>query len=122
MCVCNVERYRQGPWRRWHVNTQASTQHSPALNPALTSTQPSTHQHSTLERAQVACGDAHTLLLMDSGEVVAFGSNVCGQLGRQFESLFASREDVPLSVPLPNDAVVQVLALSICTDENMHSR
>ena len=103
MCVCNVERYRQGPWRRWHVNPQASP-----LN-----FQPSTlnTQHSTVERAQVACGDAHTLLLMDSGEVVAFGSNVCGQLGRQFESLFASREDVPLSVPLPNDAVVQVLAL-----------
>ena len=86
-----------------------------SLNPQLSTLnpQPSTlnPQHSTLERAQVACGDAHTLLLMDSGEVVAFGSNVCGQLGRQFESLFASREDVPLSVPLPNDAVVQVLAL-----------
>ena len=110
MCVCNVERYRQGPWRRWHVNTQASSLN---FQPSTLNPQPSTlnPQHSTLERAQVACGDAHTLLLMDSGEVVAFGSNVCGQLGRQFESLFASREDVPLSVPLPNDAVVQVLAL-----------
>ena len=59
--------------------------------------------------AQVACGGEHTVLLLASGQVLSFGSNTHGQLGRHFDSLWAAREDTPLRVPVPsNERVVQV--------------
>jgi alpha-tubulin suppressor-like RCC1 family protein len=49
------------------------------------------------------------VLLLASGQVLAFGSNTHGQLGRHFDSLWAAREDTPLRVPVPsNERVVQV--------------
>ena len=59
--------------------------------------------------AQVACGGEHTVLLLATGQVMAFGSNTHGQLGRHFDSLWAMREDTPLRVPVPpGEQVVQV--------------
>jgi hypothetical protein len=65
--------------------------------------------------AQVACGAEHTVLLLASGEVLSFGQNLCGQLGRSFESLWSVREDTPLRVPVPSaERVVQIA----CGDEH----
>ena len=59
--------------------------------------------------AQVACGAEHTVLLLATGQVLAFGNNLNGQLGREFRSFWNVREDTPLRVPVPsNQQVVQI--------------
>lgn len=53
------------------------------------------------EVGAVACGARHTLVVMRSGEVIAFGGNDNGQLGRRPQGFRWVIEDTPLRVSLP---------------------
>ncbi|XP_065845558.1 E3 ubiquitin-protein ligase MYCBP2-like isoform X3 [Oscarella lobularis] len=48
----------------------------------------------------IACGAHHTLVLLDNGEVFAFGQNQCGQLGQKDKDV----RGAPILVPLPGKA------------------
>lgn len=55
----------------------------------------------------VSCGDHHTLVLLETGQVVAFGLNNHGQLGLG-ASDFSNQMNTPQLVPIFNGESVQI--------------
>jgi hypothetical protein len=70
--------------------------------------------------AQVALGATHTVVLLASGRVLAFGNNEDGQLGREFRTLFGqAREDTPLHVPVATATGERVVAVACGADHSL---
>uniref|UniRef100_A0A914WLK2 BTB domain-containing protein n=1 Tax=Plectus sambesii TaxID=2011161 RepID=A0A914WLK2_9BILA len=60
--------------------------------------------------SQIACGFAHSLALSDEGELFAWGSNSCGQLGVASRS----NQPIPMRTAIELGRIVEIAAVHSC--------
>jgi alpha-tubulin suppressor-like RCC1 family protein len=72
-------------------NGQITYQHHSAQVPTMTNLPVG------LKVVKVACGSAHTILLLENGNVYGVGSRFCGRLGTSG----MGRQSIPIKIPLP---------------------
>lgn len=71
-------------------NDQTSQHHSAQVQPML-------NLPAGLKVVKVACGSAHTIVLLENGEVYGVGSRFCGRLGASG----MGRQSIPIKIDLP---------------------